>query len=99
MMPAMTIHKLFPTLVHSARLQRGDWQKFNAQLQRECLQLRRDDAAGQRWSAKNYPGGYTSYSSANRMHQLSPTFAALERKLNRHVLALSHLLDFDLTQR
>jgi uncharacterized protein (TIGR02466 family) len=66
---------------------------------RECQQLRLDDDAGRRWSAKNYPGGYTSYNSASRMHQLSPTFAALERELNRHVAAFAASLGFDLTGR
>ena len=73
----MTTHTLFPTLVHSARLGGADWRQLNERLLRECQQLRRDDEAGQRWSAKNYPGGFTSYNSASRMHQLSPT---LDRK-------------------
>ena len=59
----MSIHALFPTLVYSAPLQARSWQ-LNARLLRECRQLRLDDAAGRRWSAKNYPGGYTSYHSA-----------------------------------
>src|ERR1700733_7932344 len=80
----MTTHTLFPTLVHSARLGGTDWQRLNDRLLRECQQLSHDDEAGRRWSAKNYPGGFTSYNSASRMHQLSPPFAALERKLNRH---------------
>ena len=44
------------------------WRALNARLLRECRQLRADDAVGRRWSARNYPGGYTSYSSAHRMH-------------------------------
>lgn len=95
----MTTHTLFPTLVYSARLQQADWRRFNNQLLRECRQLRLDDAAGRRWSAKNYPGGFTSYNSANRMHRLSPTFAMLERKLNRHVAAFARSLEFDLKGR
>jgi uncharacterized protein (TIGR02466 family) len=94
----MTIHTLFPTLVHSARLA-ADWRPLNDRLLRECQQLRRDDEAGQRWSAKNYPGGFTSYNSASRMHQLSPTFATLERKLNRHVARFARALEFDLEGR
>jgi uncharacterized protein (TIGR02466 family) len=94
----MTTHTLFPTLVHSARLA-ADWRPLNDRLLRECQQLRRDDEAGQRWSAKNYPGGFTSYNSASRMHQLSPTFATLERKLNRHVARFARALEFDLEGR
>jgi uncharacterized protein (TIGR02466 family) len=95
----MTTHTLFPTLVHSARLGGADWPQLNDRLLRECQQLRHDDEAGQRWSAKNYPGGFTSYNSASRMHQLSPTFASLERKLNRHVARFARALEFDLTGR
>jgi len=90
---------LFPTLVYCAPLQKSGARKFNEQLLRECLQLRLDDAAGRKWSAKNYPGGYTSYHSVNRMQRLSPTFAALERKLEKHILGLARSLDFDLTHR
>jgi len=95
----MPAHSLFPTLVYSARLQGRQWHAFNRQLLRECLQLRLDDAGGQRWSAKNYPGGYTSYNSVARLHQLSPTFATLERRLRRHVQRFAASLDFDLENR
>jgi uncharacterized protein (TIGR02466 family) len=95
----MTTHRLFPTQIYSARLQSAAWRAFNARLLRECLQLQRDDDAGRRWSAQNYPGGYTSYSSANRMHDLSPTFALLQRKLQRHVTAFARSLELDLEGR
>ena len=95
----MPIQALFPTLIYSAPLQRADGRKLNRQLLRECLQLREDDETGQRWSRKNYPGGYTSYHSAHRLHQLSPTFAQLERRLNRHVRAFTQSLQFDMEGR
>jgi uncharacterized protein (TIGR02466 family) len=95
----MTTHTFFPTLVHSARLSQPGSRQLNHRLLQECQQLRLDDAAGRRWSAKNYPGGFTSYNSASRMHQLSPTFASLERKLNRHVAAFARALEFDLAGR
>src|SRR5262245_57338158 len=95
----MPVQALFPTLIYSAPLQRADGRKLNRQLLRECLQLREDDEAGQRWSRKHYPGGYTSYHSAHRLHQLSPTFAQLERRLNRHVRAFTQSLQFDMEGR
>jgi uncharacterized protein (TIGR02466 family) len=95
----VSTRELFPTLVYTAPLQSRNWRSFNEQLLRECLQLRLDDAAGRRWSAKNYPGGFTSYHSANRMHESSPTFAALERKLARHIRAFNRRLQLDLTAR
>ena len=96
----MPIHSFFPTLVYSSALQRPSAARsFNGRLLRECLQLRKDDAAGRAWSAKNYPGGYTSYDSAHRMHAISPTFAALERLLEKHVLSFARQLDFDSIRR
>ena len=95
----MATQALFPTLVYTGRLRGRDWQALNARLLRECRQLRADDTAGRRWSARNYPGGFTSYGSANRMHRLSPTFAALARALDVHVASFAGTLAFDLTGR
>ena len=91
--------KFFPTLVYSAPLTRGRWRPFNERLLRECLRLRADDGAGRAWSAENYPGGYTSYSSVSRMHTVSPTFAELERRISAHVKAYARALELDLTGR
>jgi uncharacterized protein (TIGR02466 family) len=91
--------KLFPTLVYATRLQSGRWRAFNERLLRECRQLRLDDESGRRWSARNYPGGYTSYSSASHMHRVSPTFAELEKNVTRHVRAFARALEFDLEGR
>jgi uncharacterized protein (TIGR02466 family) len=93
------VRPLFPTLVYTAPLQGRGAAAFNAQLLRECRQYRVDDAAGRAWSKRRYPGGYTSYASLNRMHRLSPTFAALERKLQRHVRAYVQALEYDLAER
>jgi uncharacterized protein (TIGR02466 family) len=95
----MPIQALFPTLIYTARLPAASARTLNRQLLRECLQLREDDEAGRRWSRKNYPGGYTSYHSACRMHQLSPTFARLQRYLDRHVKAFTRALEFDMEGR
>ena len=95
----MTIRRLFPTSVYVAPLQRSGVAAFNARLLRESLQLRLDDAAGRRWSQRNYPGGYTSYGSQSRMQRISPTFAALERKLQRHLRTFVGALEFDLDGR
>lgn len=95
----MAVHRLFPTLVYSARLTASARRRLNGSLLRECRQLRDDDAAGRRWSKKSYPGGYTSYGSAHRMQRMSPTFAALERELDRHVAVFTRALQLDLTGR
>jgi uncharacterized protein (TIGR02466 family) len=95
----MTIHEFFPTHVYSGALQRQGVREFNRQLLKESRQLREDDTAGRRWSAKNYPGGYTSYGSAHRLQRVSPTFEALQRKLRRHVDAFAAAVQWDLAGR
>ena len=95
----MPTHSLFPTLVYTAALATRGRSDFNQRLEQECVQLALDDVAGRKWSARNYPGGYTSYGSQARMHTLSPTFAALKAKLDRHVQKFAAELDFDLAGR
>jgi hypothetical protein len=92
----MPSQALFPTLVYQAPLQASGWKSFNDRLLLECRQYREDDTAGQAWSARRYPGGYTSYGSLARMHTISPTFALLERKLRRHVNRFARSLELDL---
>ncbi len=94
-----TVHSLFPTLVYAAALQRGGSAALNRQLLKECRQLRLDDAAGRRWSAKNYPGGYTSYGSAHRLQNISPTFDALRRQLAAHIAAFAGAVQWNLRGR
>lgn len=89
----------FPTLIYHEPLQSGGLARFNDELAAECRQLREFDAAGRRWSAKNYPGGYTSYASMNELHKFSSTFAALERRLTAHVRRFAAQLDMDLRGR
>jgi uncharacterized protein (TIGR02466 family) len=95
----MSTQVLFPTLVYQARLRFRGWRTLNERLRHEALQLRREDAAGRRWSVQHYPGGYTSYASAHRMQQHSPTFAALARRLDVHVAAFTRALQLDVRAR
>jgi len=94
----MPLQSLFPTLVHVAPLG-GTVADLNGKLERECLMLAVDDEAGVKWSARNYPGGFTSYGSQSRMHTVSPTFAALRKQLDRHVRSFASQLDLDLAGR
>ena len=95
----MTIHTLFPTFIYTAALQRSGAKAFNRQLLKECQQLRLDDVAGRRWSAKHYPGGYTSYGSVHWLQRISPTFKTLEKKLERHIKAFADTVEWDLEGR
>jgi uncharacterized protein (TIGR02466 family) len=94
----MPVTTLFPTQVYTANLARGALD-LNSRLLRECRQLSIEDRGGRAWSVTNYPGGYTSYNSLARMHQMSPTFAALEKRIDVHVRKFARALDFDLAGR
>ena len=50
----------FPTFLYHEPLHAAGLAKFNAELADECRNLRDYDTVGRQWSAKNYPGGYTS---------------------------------------
>lgn len=95
----MPTRSLFPTQIYLAKLPAATATSLNTRLLKECLQLRVDDVAGQRWSKHQYPGGFTSYGSAHRMHLYSPTFAELQQKIDGHVRKFARALDFDLDDR
>ncbi len=92
----MTTHAFFPTYVYTAALERAGSRELNRRLLAEALQLREDDAAGRRWSAANYPGGYTSYGSVHQLQRTSPTFELLRRRLSRHIKAFAATVQWDL---
>ena len=95
----MPIRTWFPTHIYCEPLQKSGLAQLNVDLAEECRRLRDFDTAGRKWSAKNYPGGYTSYASMNELHRFSSTFADLGRKLTRHVRAFARSLDMDLRGR
>jgi uncharacterized protein (TIGR02466 family) len=86
---------LFPTLVYAAPLGAGT-PALNRELLKECRQVRERDPAGRRWSARAYPGGYTSYGSLDQVHRLSSTFIRLRERIDRHVAAYARALRWDL---
>jgi uncharacterized protein (TIGR02466 family) len=94
----MAISSLFPTLIYrAALLSRTD--RFAQRLSDECQALATADASGQRWSAKHYLGGYTSYGSLDRLHLVSPVFDALRRRIDRHVARFVRKLPYELSGR
>lgn len=95
----MPLRAWFPTYIYCEPLQPRGLARLNDDLAEECARLRDFDRAGRKWSEKNYPGGYTSYASMNTLHTFSSTFAALERKLSRHVKAYANALAMDLRGR
>ncbi len=95
----MRIQALFPTCIYHAPLQRTGAKALNRELIKETNQIRGYDIEGQKWSKKNYRGGYTSYGSLDKLHQMSSTFRELEKKLNRHIKTFAEHIQFDLKNR
>ena len=95
----MAIHALFPTLLYHAPLAKPADRRFAQTLADECRALAASDVAGQRWSARHYLGGYTSYGSLDRLHLVSSVFAALRKRLDRHACAFAGRLHYDLAGR
>lgn len=95
----MRVQALFPTYIYNTALQGKGAKEFNRELIKDTAQIMDFDIEGRKWSKTNYRGGYTSYSSLDKLHQMSSTFMDLETKLNRHVKAFAKQLDYDLTER
>ena len=95
----VSIKAWFPTFIYYEQLGAKRNGRFNRELLKECYQIRDFDRAGRAWSAKNYPGGYTSYGSMAQLHRFSSTFGELERRINRHVKVFTTRLEMDLRKR
>jgi uncharacterized protein (TIGR02466 family) len=89
------IDSFFATQIYRARLP----LRLNAELERACLVLARDDRAGQRWAKAHCYRGYTSYASLDDLPQRMPEFSELAKVIDRHVAAFARSLDFDLAGR
>lgn len=92
----MTIRAWFPTLIYDAPLLPGDGAAFAAELLAECRRVRAHDVEGRRWCRKNYPDGFTSYASMNRLQKGFSTFMELEKRVTRHVRSFARRLEMDL---
>ncbi len=96
----MPVQSLFPTLLHRGRLARGPARqpvpRFLAALARETQAFRELDEAGEKWSRKSYPGGYTSYSSITDLAFRSSSFGYLRDWIDREVGLFARELDLDL---
>lgn len=90
------IRAWFPTLIYAERLQGRGGQALNRELLDECYRIRAHDEAGRRWSSSNYPLGYTSYGSLDRLHRFSSTFDTLRERIDGHVARYAQTLDWDL---
>jgi len=94
-MPSLPV---FSSQIYQASCVKPSSSLFRA-LKKELSQIEAADTQGHSWSSKNYPNGYTSYGSWDRMHQMSPHFADLQKLLDKHVHAYIKNLQWDVPAR
>lgn len=92
----MSLHTLFPTQIYRAKLSSGLVKKWIPRLIREAKLFRDLDSVGEKWSEKNYPNGYTSYSSITDLAFRSSGFADLKQWIDREVKKYAEALEMDL---
>ncbi len=92
----MSLQSWFPTFIYDAPLQKKTSQKFLSALLEDSYKVRENDRNGQKWSRENYPNGFTSYSSMNRLHKTGSSFWELEKKLSPHLETFAKYLEWDL---
>jgi uncharacterized protein (TIGR02466 family) len=87
------IQELFPSYIYTGHLTSKNLLR---ELKREIEILPSIDIEGQRWSKKNYIGGYSTYASLTQLHQTSPNFGDLEKRLRPHMRKMIAKLEWDL---
>jgi uncharacterized protein (TIGR02466 family) len=94
----MSIISLFPSSIAQSALKfKGSSATAkNREFLQEIFKIREIDEQGQKWSEKNYPGGYTSYASLNELHRFSSTFADLQKLIDQEVKKFTKHLEMDL---
>lgn len=95
----MKTHELFPSLIHVGSLAAKKALKMNQDILDECYKIRDTDEVGLKWSAKNYQGGYTSYSSMNQLYKFSSTFADLKKEIDIQVQHYIKTLEMDVSAK
>src|SRR5580704_1062517 len=92
-----SIETLFATPLYRAELPRA--RALNAELEKTCLVIARDDRAGRRWAKAHGYRGYTSYASLDDLPRRAPAFAELVKLLGGHVRAFAKVSDFEVHRR
>jgi uncharacterized protein (TIGR02466 family) len=85
---------LFPTHIYRADNVTSDL--LNVALEVAALSLAQDDDAGNRWCEQHGYPGYTSYGSHTDLSEHIPAFRKLEKLLDKHALAFSRALQWDI---
>lgn len=94
----MPTHTLFPTRLYQAAVL-ASRSPLLKELEREALMLEERDREGRRWSAENYPRGYTSYGSMDQLHLFSDSFRELRERLDPHARAFVKSLGLRINPR
>ena len=92
---SVKFNSFFPTLIYQAAVT-AKASALTKELRREAAILAKIDAHGAEWSKENYQRGFTTYGSMDKLHETSPTFQELEKKLDRHVKAFARKQQWDL---
>lgn len=74
----------------------NDLVDLNKALIRDSQAILRTDLEGRKWSLENYPNGFTSYGSMDKLHEFSPYFHDLRLLLDQHVDRYQKHLEMDL---
>lgn len=93
------VEQLFPTHVYQVRPGGAKAQRLREDLERSCLALANDDAAGRAWCREHGYKGYTSYGTLEDLAWRDPVVAELVDIIDVHVMAFAEALDFDLGDR
>jgi len=92
----MRVDQIFATSVFNAKLGGKRAGAFLDELRIACRAIQQEDMDGQRWSVAAGYKGYTSYASIDDLPHRNPTFAELVERLQPHLVAFSHAVDFDM---
>ena len=94
-----TIESLFVTKIYRSEITGAGARRLVAEVERACLSIAAEDAAGAAWCGANAYPGYTSYASLDDLPLRYPEIGELARRLDPHVEAFARALDLDLGRR
>ncbi len=92
----MKIRRLFATQIGTHDFTTSSHKALIRLLLKDTHVLAQTDDIGIRWSKKNYRGGYTSYQSMPKLHELFSTFTRLQNLIDREVKKFSKGQHWDL---
>ena len=92
----MAIRTIFPTQIFHSSLKPS--QNLVNSLLSDTLKIAEIDEVGLEWSEERYFGGYTSYSSYNRLQEFSSSFADLENLIDQAVEDYVEALGYDIEE-